>query len=108
MMTGKERVQAVLQGEVPDQVPFAPNIGQWFSHRKHTGTLPTELEGCENELDAMIRLHCDIFCRRFGPFFKVRIPGIKVRRYCDTSIRTPWENLVAFRDACWEFGVASD
>ena len=23
---------------------------------------------------------------------------------CNTPISTPWENLVSFRDACWEFG----
>ncbi len=30
-MNSKERVLTVLKGGVPDRVPFAPNIGQWFS-----------------------------------------------------------------------------
>ena len=24
---------------------------------------------------------------------------------CNASIRTPWENLLAFWEACWEFGT---
>ena len=31
-MNSKERVLTVLKGGVPDRVPFAPNIGQWFSY----------------------------------------------------------------------------
>ena len=52
---------------MPDRVQFVPNIGQWFNHRKYTGTLPAQLEGCEDELDAMIRLECDVFSRRLIP-----------------------------------------
>ncbi len=80
-MNSKERVQAVLEGGVPDRVPFAPNIGQWFSYHKHSGTLPPELEGCEDELDAMLRMETDIFSRRLGPFFAQSIPGVEMHRY---------------------------
>lgn len=63
-MTGRERVLAVLRREKPDRVPFCPNIGQWFDYHKARASLPDELEGCQDELDAMIRIGCDIFSRR--------------------------------------------
>lgn len=63
-MTGKERIEAVLSGETPDQVPFAPNIGQWFSYHKVQQSLPDELADCEDEIDAMITLGADILSRR--------------------------------------------
>jgi uroporphyrinogen-III decarboxylase len=25
---------------------------------------------------------------------------------CNTAVGTPWDNLLAFRDACWEFGTS--
>ncbi|MEM1544804.1 MAG: uroporphyrinogen decarboxylase family protein [Candidatus Bathyarchaeia archaeon] len=69
-MTGRERVMAVLRGELPDRVPFSPNIGQWFDFHRHNGTLPEELQNCKDELDAMLALGCDIFSRRLGNFVK--------------------------------------
>ena len=84
-MTGKDRVLEVLRGGMPDRVPFAPNIGQWFSYRQHTGTLPSELEGCEDELDAMMRLGCDVFTRRLGPFYKTAIADCQVRRFYESA-----------------------
>ena len=80
-MNSKERVLAVLAGVVPDRVPFAPNIGQWFSHHKYSGTLPPELEGCNDELDAMLRMGTDIFSPRLGPFFVQTVAGVEVHRY---------------------------
>lgn len=65
-MTGKERLLAVLEGRVPDRVPFAPNIGQWFGAHQARGTLPAELAGCADEVDAMLKLGCDVFSRRCG------------------------------------------
>lgn len=69
-MTGRERIMAVLKGQLPDRVPFSPNIGQWFDFHKRNGTLPEELQNCQDELDAMLALSCDIFSRRLGNFVK--------------------------------------
>lgn len=61
---------AVLKRQLPDRVPFSPNIGQWFEFHKCNGTLPEELQNCQDELDAMLALGCDIFSRRLGSFIK--------------------------------------
>lgn len=95
-MTGRERVLAVLRGELPDRVPFCPNIGQWFDYHKHNGTLPEELHDCQDELDAMLTLGCDIFSRRLGGFVKtVRYEHETVTEnlgdgWKRTTVRTPF------------------
>ncbi|MCS7225058.1 MAG: hypothetical protein NZ959_10975 [Armatimonadetes bacterium] len=74
-MTGKERIFAVLEGKVPDRVPFSPNIGQWFDYHKAKNTLPEELSDCETEWEAMTALGCDIFSRRLcSPIRMVAAP----------------------------------
>ncbi len=80
-MTGRERLLAVVNGEIPDRVPFSPNIGQWFTAHKARGTLPTDLSGCENEVDAMKKMGCDIFSRRVSDATRrVLGDGLKIER----------------------------
>lgn len=62
-MTRKERILAVLGGEVPDRVVFAPNIWQWFEFHKLHGSLPGELSGCDTQLDVLRKLDVDILSR---------------------------------------------
>ena len=62
-MTSRERLLAVLQGQIPDRIPFAPNIWQWFEYHKLHDQLPVELRQCRHQLDAMKVLGVDIFSR---------------------------------------------
>ncbi|MBE7463075.1 MAG: hypothetical protein HS116_06205 [Planctomycetes bacterium] len=96
-MTGRERLLAVLEGHEPDRVPFSPNIGQWFGAHQSRGTLPQELADCSDEVDAMLKLGCDVFSRRCGPFARVRYgPEILITRdpQQEVGLNTPTEGPV--------------
>jgi len=65
-MTGKERILAALAGERPDHVPFVPNIWQWFDVNDFNGTLPEELQGAQNAVEALKRMGADVFSKFDG------------------------------------------
>lgn len=69
-MTRKENLRLVLRGQKPRWVPFAPNFNQWFVHHQKFGSLPPELRGCGDYLDAMKTLGCDIFSRNLESGFQ--------------------------------------
>lgn len=71
-VTSKERLSAVLEGRVPDRVPFAPNIWQWFEYHKLHGSLPKELQECESHLEATRVLGVDIFSRNLATDIRMR------------------------------------
>lgn len=62
-MTGRERIIEVLKGNLPDRVPFSPNIGQWFEYHNKHGSLPEALIDCRDETEVMIKMGCDVFGR---------------------------------------------
>ncbi|MCW5978188.1 MAG: hypothetical protein KIT09_08925 [Bryobacteraceae bacterium] len=62
-MTGKQRLLAAFHGELPDMVPFAPNICYWFYNRLARGTLPEEIAGAEHPFDVLRVLGADILAR---------------------------------------------
>jgi hypothetical protein len=62
-MTGKERILAALAGEKPDRVPFVPNVWQWFDVNDFDGTLPVELQGAQNAVEALKRMGAEVFSK---------------------------------------------
>ena len=71
-MTSRERLLAVLGGQLPDRVPFAPNIWQWFEYHKLQGSLPKELQVCDSHLEASRVLGVDIFSRNLATDIRMR------------------------------------
>ena len=87
-MNSRERILSVLQGEIPDRVPFSPNIWQWYEYQKLHGLLPAELESCRNQLDVQKLMGVDIFSRNlltdirtdwFGGHAKVTYRDVEVK-----------------------------
>ncbi len=62
-MTGRDRLLAAFHGEMPDRVPFAPNIYYWFYNRKVRGTLPAEVAGAAHPFDVLRYLGAEILAR---------------------------------------------
>jgi hypothetical protein len=62
-MTGKQRLLAAFHGEMPDRVPFCPNLYYWFYNHLARGTLPPELAGTQHPFDALRALDADILAR---------------------------------------------
>ncbi len=45
MMTNRERVLAIMDGNSPDQIPWIPRLDLWWLAHRHAGTLPDKWEG---------------------------------------------------------------
>jgi hypothetical protein len=65
-MTGRDRILAALAGERPDQVPFVPNLWQWFHVNRRAGRLPEALWDARDPLEALRRLGADILSKFDG------------------------------------------
>lgn len=61
--TGRQCVENLLRRSDPGRFLYAPNIWQWFTHHRNHGTLPAELAGCADQLDAIRWLGLDVFSR---------------------------------------------
>lgn len=77
-LTRKENLRKTLRGEAPRWVPFALNFAQWFQHHRTFGSLPPELQNCEDYVDAMKALDCDIFSRNLDGGFRERNTQVEV------------------------------
>lgn len=56
-------VHAVLHGQKPKHIVYAPNYWQWFSYHKQHGTMPETLSGINSQLDLIRYLGLDVFSR---------------------------------------------
>ncbi len=83
-MTPRENLLRTLRGEEPAWVPFAPNIWQWFEHHRGRGSLPAELAGCRDHVDALMAIGAEVFTRNHGG-------GVGMR---DTTIQVAVEETV--------------
>lgn len=63
MITRRDNLIALLRGERPQWVPCAINFWQWYAHHKKNGTLPPELAGTSDYLDAMKAAGLDVCSR---------------------------------------------
>lgn len=65
-MTGRENLLRLLRGEKPAWTPCSINLWQWFTHQKKFDSLPEELRGVSDHVEAMKVLGCDVFVRMPG------------------------------------------
>ncbi|MGB9606017.1 MAG: hypothetical protein ACPL88_09085, partial [Bryobacteraceae bacterium] len=62
-MTGRERILAAFRGELPDWIPFAPNIYYWFYSRQARNALPQEIAWAQHPFDVLRHLGAEILAR---------------------------------------------
>ena len=62
-MTPREQLQTVLDGGVPDRLPFFPVLRFWWAQQEERGTLPERWKGEEG----LARLHAEIPCGLHWP-----------------------------------------
>ncbi len=95
-MTRRENLRRVLRGETPAWTPCSINLGQWFDHHVATDTMPRELAGVGDHLDAMRLLGCDIFSRYFNGGFIESFEGAQPQRTTEPGQLGP-RTIVRFR-----------
>ena len=86
-MTGQTRILAALAGERPDRVIVCG--GMTAAEQEWTGP------DAADRIDRHVR---DLFASMGDKRRFLFASG------CNTSPRTPFENLIAFRDAAWKYG----
>ena len=86
-MTGQARILAALAGERPDRVIVCG--GMTAAEQEWTGP------DAADRIDRHVR---DLFASMGDKRRFLFASG------CNTSPRTPFENLIAFRDAAWKYG----
>src|ERR1039458_6756188 len=79
-LTPRQRLQRLLNRQLPGRSVYAPNYWQWFAHQQSHGLLPPEIAHCRSQLDLTRHLRLEIFSRNI---------------YCD-------------QQACWFGGLAEE
>ena len=75
-MTNRERILAVLDGKMPDRVPWIARLRLWYNSRLQEGNMPERFEGM-SEVEVGLALRCGNPARD-GNVFKVRYEGMDV------------------------------
>ncbi|MGA2765348.1 MAG: hypothetical protein ABSG17_18530 [Spirochaetia bacterium] len=62
-MTPRERLEAVLAGDIPDRVPFFPVLRFWWAQQEERGLLPERWKGEKG----LAQLHAEVPCGVYWP-----------------------------------------
>jgi hypothetical protein len=99
LMTGQERILAALSGEMPDRVPFVPNIWQWFYVNQYNGTLPAAFEGMSDPVQALKAMGADIFSKFDGGVGQPEVHACQHDTRFEGEFpedKVPWTSFVSF------------
>jgi hypothetical protein len=98
MMSGNERIMRVLGGDVPDRVPFVPNIWQWFYANQARGTLPNELQQAREPVAALRMIGADVLSKFDGIALAVKLDACKltVSFEDDGGTKPSWTSFTSF------------
>lgn len=78
MMTQRERILAVLDGRLPDIIPWAPRLQLWYNARVAEDNLPARYRGMT--LHQVERAMGVASPAREGRIFHIRYEGLEIRR----------------------------
>lgn len=76
-MTNRERILAVLAGQMPDRIPWIPRLRIWYEAHRRAGTLPPEYRHA-----SLREVERDVFggtAARDGKIFRTQIEGAEIR-----------------------------
>ena len=75
-MTTRERMLAVLRGEMPDRIPWVPRIDLWYGARTLSGTVPEHWQG--KSLREIERALFSGTAARNGAIFTLEYDGVEI------------------------------
>jgi len=76
-MTNRERILAVLEGRLPDRIPWIPRLQIWYDANRLTGTLPEEYRG-----QSLRKVERRVFggtAARDGVIYRTNLENVEVR-----------------------------
>ena len=77
-MTHRERILAIMEGRLPDRLPWIPRLAIWYEANRREGTLPPEYRG-----SSLRQVERDVFggtAARDGFIWRTEMRGVEVRR----------------------------
>jgi uroporphyrinogen-III decarboxylase len=89
-MTNRERIMAILEGNVPDRIPWIPRLAIWYEANRLCGTLPEAYRG-----KTLRQVERDVFggtAARDGVIYRTHLTGVEVRQ----QRLTPMETLTEY------------
>ena len=92
-MTNRERLLAIMEGRLPDRVPWIPRLAIWYEANKRQGTLPEPYRGLS--LREVERKVFGGTAARDGTIYRIEIDGVEIRTHqpgdmeCLTEYVTP-------------------
>ena len=87
-MTNRERILTILDGGVPDRIPWIPRLQIWYEANRRQGTLPPRYR--EMTLREVER---DVFggtAARDGVIYRSEITDVEIRRHTPSD-KGDWE-----------------
>jgi hypothetical protein len=88
-MTNRERLLAIMDGDLPDRIPWIPRLQIWYEANKREGTLP------EAYRDLSLReVERDVFggtAARDGIIYRIDIEGVELRTHRQGDLETVTE-----------------
>jgi len=76
-MTNRERLLAILEGRLPDRIPWIPRLQIWYDANRLTGTLPEEYRGLSHR-----EVERRVFggtAARDGIIYRISLENVEVR-----------------------------
>jgi hypothetical protein len=87
-MTDRERILAIIEGRLPDRIPWIPRLQIWYDAHRLRGDLPARYKGWDlRRVEEDLRMGTPA---RDGRVFRTELDGVEVRteRAGDDSITT--------------------
>ncbi|MAG37618.1 MAG: hypothetical protein CL878_15395 [Dehalococcoidia bacterium] len=79
MMTNRERLLAILNGQAPDRIPWIPRLLIWYNARMQTNTMPDRFRGMSlREIERAVGVGAPA---RNGHIFETELRDVEVREH---------------------------
>lgn len=78
-MTNRERLLAIMDGRLPDRIPWIPRLAIWYEANKRQGTLPDPYRGL-----SLREVEREVFggtAGRDGIIYRIEIDGVEIRAH---------------------------
>ena len=88
-MTNRERLLAIMEGRLPDRIPWIPRLQIWYEANRRGGTLPEPYRGL-----SLREVERDVFggtAARDAIIYRIEIEGVEIRTHRPGDMETVTE-----------------
>jgi len=92
-MTNRERILTILDGGMPDRIPWIPRLQIWYDAHRRAGTLPAKYQGLR--LREVERRVFGGTAARDGIIYRSQLEGVEVRSHQVDALETVTEYVTS-------------